>query len=245
MAYKRKRTYKRKRSYKRSYSTKKRRVSYSTKRYVKREVSRAIQNKKIQRALDGITYSSLIDNSAVYTLMPSMTQGSGEADRNANKIRIKKAILRATFTSFAGTAAAHYVDIYIFKNKNGITAPTLANMTRFLESANTATGYDGEPLDGLRPVNKYLFTPKMHVRRRLASTTSGTSGTAIASLPPTFNMVKDITKYFKKDWVYDDNTNAVSNENVFIAVGGSNMGSQVIQNFGNYSFCVDFEYEDA
>lgn len=234
-----------KKTFKKKSYRKKARIAKKVKTYVKKQIASQIQNKKTQRALGEIPFYNLIDPSAVYTLMPSITQGTGDADRAGNAIRIKKAVLRLMASSYAGFVAPFFVDMYVYKMKTGIVPPVLTQTVRFLESGNTATAYDGEPLDGLRPMNKFLFTEKLHIRKRMSSTTSGTAGTSISSTPPCFTMVKDITHMFKKRWIYDDNVNAPSNENVFISLGGSDMTGQVITPFGEYSFCVDFEYEDA
>lgn len=236
-----KRTFKRKRSYKRQSS----RVSKKVKTYVKREVARQIQNKTTQRAVTEIPYTNILDSGQVYTLLPAIVQGDGQGDRTGTGVRIKKAVLRMSVAATPGLIISQYVDIYIFKMKSGIAPPSSGQMVKFLENGNGSLGYQGRVLDGLRPINADIFTKLMHKRRRLASNYAGQAGTPINNTAETFTIVKDITGYFKKTWKYDDVANAPTNDNVFIGVGATNPQGQTTEVYGEYTFCVDFIYEDA
>jgi len=240
MARRTKRTFKRKRSYKR-----KPRVSKKVKTYVKREVARQIQNKKTNRELSEVQYSTLLDSSLVYTLLPSISQGDGQGDRTGTGVRLKKAMLRMQCASTNGLVSSHWVDVYIFKMKSGIAPPTASQMVKFLENGNTALGYQGRVLDGLRPVNSDIFTLKYKLRRQLASNYAGNPGTPINNTPQCFTLKKDITKYFHKIWKYDDVAIAPTNDNLFIGVCATDPQGQVLQIFGEFTLCVDFTYEDA
>lgn len=232
-----KKAYKKGKSYKRSAT----RVPKKLKKYVNRVVARQIQNKTVQRVLDQTIYTNVIANTDVYSLMPSISQGTGQADREGNKIRLRKAYLRLTAATLTGIASSQYVDIYIFKNKYGNAIPTAAEMAKFLENGNSSTSYAGLPVTRLRPVNPDIFTLKKKFTMLLASPTTGASG----SLRPTGYRVADITSCFKKVWHYDDVAATPTDENLFITVGATDPQNQTFQNYGEYSFCVDYEYEDA
>lgn len=239
MAYSKKRKiFKRKRIYK---TSSKRRVPKKYKSYVKKEIARQIQNKRTQRLLDQVTYTNVIADTDVYTLMPSITQGTGQADREGNSLRIRKATLRIAAATLTSLTSSQYVDIFIFKMKQGITPPTAAQMAKFMENGNGSVQYSGLPVTRLRPVNKDIFVLKKKITWLLAAPTTGASG----SLRPAAMRSMDLTSCFKKQWSYDDVAAAPTNENVFIAVGATDVQNQSYQIYGEYSFCVDFEYEDA
>jgi len=238
MAYKRKRSFKKKRFYKRSAT---RKVPKKVRTYVKKVVARQIQNKTTQRAVDQISYTNVIANTDVYTLMPSISQGTGQADRDGNKIRLRKAYLRLSAAAATGLTSSQYVDIYIFKNKYGTAAPSAPDMVKFLENGNATVSYNGLPVNRLRPINPDIFTLKKKMTLLLAAPTTGASG----SLQPTAYRVADLTSCFKKIWHYDDVAVGPTDESLFMAVGATDPQNQTYQVYGEYSFCVDFEYEDA
>jgi len=220
----------------------KRRVPKKYKSYVKKEIARQIQNKTTQRLLDQVFYTNVIADTDVYTLMPAITQGDGQADRDGNKVRIRKATMRFAVASLTGIASSsQYVDVFIFKMKQGTTAPTAVQMAKFMENGNGSVQYSGLPVTRLRPINKDIFILKKKMTFLLAPPTTGANG----SLRPAAMRTLDITDCFKKQWCYDDVATAPTNENLFMAVGATDPQTQSYQNYGKYSFCVDFEYEDA
>ena len=242
MAYRKKKSYKRKRSYKRPST----RVAKKVKRFVKKYVDRQIEDKRVQSANSEVVYTNTIINTQVYSLMPIIAQGTTDSERTGNVVRLRKAILRLSATAYDNNIHAHWNDLYIFKKQAGVVAPSAGEMLAFLDNGNTVVSYAGQPLAGLRPVNPFTFIKKMHKRTMLASVQSGgASGSAIGSVKPCFTMVKDITSFFKKRWMFEDATNTPTNENVFIAMGGTDMTGTVAANYGEYSYSVDFYYEDS
>jgi len=237
-------TYRKKRS--RKYKKPFKKVAKKVRTYVKREIGRQLPNKKVQRKLEEQQFTNLVDVAYVYTLMPSIQQGVGQADRNGNTIRLKKAILRMCVTADNGYPNNFYCDMFIFTMKSGITPPTTGQLVRFLEDGNSAVGYQGRVLDGLRPLNRDLFTVKFRKRKVMGSLVvagNGPNGGDMARA--TFTMQKDITSLFAKRWTYEDSANAPTNCNVFISIAGTDMAFQAVRIFGEFTFCVDFEFEDA
>nr|AJD07492.1 putative capsid protein [Odonata-associated circular virus-18] len=243
MAYRKKKTFKRKRSFKRPST----RVSKKVKRFVKKYVDRQIEDERVQTTPTEVTYSNTLTNAQVISLMPSIGQGVDDSSRTGNVVRLRKAILRLSASAFDNNIHAHWNDLYIFKQQAGIVAPTGAEMNPFLDNGSTAVAYAGHTLGGLRPVNPSTSIKKLHNRTMMASVQSGgASGSAIGSVKPCFTMTKDITSFFKKRWVYEDSTlSTPNNDNVFIGMGGSDMTGQIAANYGEYSYSVDFFYEDA
>lgn len=241
MAYKKRKTYKKKRSYKRPSS----RVPKKVKSFVKKYVARQIEDKRVQSASSELVYSNTLTNVQVYSIIPNINQALTEDGRTGNVVRLKKAILRLSATAYDSNIHAHYADLYIFKKQAGIVAPSAGEMNAFLDNGSTFVAYAGQPLAGLRPVNPFTFIKKLHKRTMLASVVSGTTGTSIGSVKPTFTMVKDITSYYKKRLVFEDGAAAPNNDNLFIGIAATDMTGQIAANYGEFSYSVDFYYEDA
>ncbi len=245
--YKRsKRTYKRRRSTKK-YS--KRRTAYvpkKVKRYVRRAIANQAENKRASHTTEEKAYTNLMDQAGVNTLLPSISQGTGQGNRIGNRLKLKRAMLRFSITSFAGSANAHYADVYIYRLKSAVTAPNLAQLQTFLQNGNSTTWYDGDAIDGLRDVNSDTFTLFKHKRFVLSSLTSGTAGVANGSIPPTRTWKQDITKYYKKTWIYEDATSVLpSNVGLYMSVAGTDMAGLYLGSYGEYNMCIEFEFEDS
>lgn len=245
MARRFKRSYKRKRTYSKS-RFKRRPVSKKLKRYVSRAISRNVENKRASHTVAEKNINNIMDTASLSTLLPALAQGTGQGNRIGNAVKLKKAILRSSFTSYAGSANAFYVDIYIFKLKGSVASPTLVQLQQFLQNGNSSTWYDGDPIDGLRAINTDVFTCHKHKRITLASTTAGSAGTSINVIPPTRTWVKDITSYYPKNWRYEDNSASLpTNVALFMACAATDMTGLVIANYGEWNACVEFEFEDA
>lgn len=238
------------RRYKRSYKSKKRskrapkKVSKPVKRYVRAAIAREIPNKKCQRALEEAAFGNVLDTGFVYTMLPVIQQGVTDGDREGNRIKLRKAILRMNVNLYTGTPEAAWIDIYIFKLKSSVALPTTANLQRFLQSGATAVSYLGGPIDGMLPVNKDLFTCYHHKRRAAAPQVTGSSGTNIGSIASSFCWQKNVLPYLAKSWTYDDSGTYPTNTQLLIAVVGSDFSGEVVRAFGEFSMVVDYEYED-
>ena len=113
MARRYKRSFKRKRTSVKS-RFKRRPVSKKLKRYVNRAIARNVENKRASHTVSEKAINNIMDTASLSTLMPALAQGTGQGNRIGNMVKLKKAILRSSFTSYAGSANAFYVDIYIF-----------------------------------------------------------------------------------------------------------------------------------
>lgn len=245
MARRYKRSYKRKRTAPKS-RFKRRPVSKKLKRYVNRAISRNIENKQASHTVAEKAITNIMDTTSLSTMLPALAQGTGQGNRIGNRVKLKKAMLRSSYTAFAGSANAFYVDIYLFKLKGSVVAPTLTQLQQFLQNGNGSTWYDGDSIDGLRAINSDLFTLHRHKRFTLAGTTAGTAGTSINVIPPTRTWVKDITAYYPKNWIYEDNTSTLpTNVALYMSVVATDMSGLVITSYGEWNAVVEFEFEDA
>jgi len=258
MAYKRKRTtYKSKRYAKRSSRR-------STKRYPKRTLDRAIkqvvrrhmETKCNQGTSAQINVNNIIAADDCYFLYPSITQGTGQSERIGNKIQpvyfnVKLLISCNDVKGIIASPTPTYFDIYIFKLKqqNAYAGPpTSTDMTKFLQSDNTSISYTGDTLSGLRPVNDDLFTLVTKRRCVLSNMTNSTATLNIgAPVMPARTYSFNLTKHVKKTIIFDDNNGLMSNDNMFIAVGSSQMdGTSTGESLtGRYHLMVEMKYKDA
>lgn len=256
MAYKRKykssgRTYKRRRTYKRTY---KRNLS----KVVKKVLRRQLETKSNQSTPGTLYIYQTITNNEVNNLVPFIAQGVGQADRIGNKITptrfvVKLAIFCNNMNAVVSGASSSYFDIYIFKYKpaqlyNG--QPTATDMAKFLQNDNTTDSYNGQVLDGLRPVNSDIF--QLLVQKRILLNNIYQTGVlnmsgAYQSTSPQRTMTINLTKHVKKIWSYDDTNNFPTNDNLYIAIGstqsdGNTLGASVV---GSYHMITHFDYKDA
>jgi len=240
-----------KKSYKKSYK-KTKRASKSLKKIVNRAISLRAENKHHQstsvvRAIDGN-----IDNNDVLSLIPGIVQGTTDSTRVGNRITVKRLTMKMIINVFNNGASTPptYFDIYIFKQKLRnfyAGAPTGADMLAFLQSNSSSVNYQGNILDGVRPVNEDLFTLCIKKRIMLFNPFSGGSTVAIGTpVAPSRTIKFDLTKHIKKTLIFDDNTGSCTNANLWIAVGSTQSdGSYIFVSVGQYQYILDISYEDS
>lgn len=202
--------------------------------------------------------SSTITNTEVFNLLPAITQGTGEASRVGNRIRptymqVKIAIIAANMNAVYSGASSTYFDLYIFKYKGanqGGGVPTATDMNKFLQDDNTSQSYNGQILDGLRPINSDLFT--LIKKRRL--TLNNIFNTSVLnmsgyyqSVNPQKTLTFNLTKYLKKSLIYDDNSSLVMNDNMYIAIGSTQCDGTTVAGFstGTYQYFTNLKYKDS
>lgn len=244
-------TFKRKRFYKpRAKMAKKK---SGLRRLVRREVARMAENKTTEVNLASIpVYQGITTSTAVYSLIPNISQGTTQATRIGNRIRIRKATLRMSITinNLGATSAPTYVDLYIFKYKpqKGYSSGALPStaMDNFLQSGSTSIPYTGGISDYLRPVNKDLFDVKFKKRMCMFNPQNGTTQVAsTASLNPNRFFTLDITKFYKKVLEYNDNTSVPTNDALWIALGSTQCdGTIFFVTIATYNCLVNLEFED-
>lgn len=255
MAYKR---YKRKRYTKRKRTRKypRRSNNNSSKRgivrLIKSNIMRNQETKYIQASVTGAVVKNTIVDTNVLNLIPTIVQGTGEANRIGNKISPTSLKVTLTITCFnqAVSTPPIYFDIYIFKFKAAnpnYGNPTLIDMQEFLDANNGSTGYVGDILSGLRPLNNDKFKQIMHKRITLFNPLDATNQiAATAQYNPNRYMKFYLGKYLKNQLIYNDNNSLLTNDNLYMAIGATQTtGATADVNYGSYSIIVDMSYKDA
>jgi len=255
-----KRSYKRKGSKSSRYGKRRplrtTKVSYKIKKYVKRELARNVENKLKDTEIGPKTVSNIISDTTVVNLLPQIQQGTTQSTRIGNKIKVKNIWLRLSITlipisSIIANPLPTYVDVYIFKTKyqnNWDGALSTTDMTEFLQNDSSAASYSGAVLDGLRQVNTDLFKCCIHKRITLfnPNTAVATYG-ATSSINPNKCLYFNLTKFLKKNWLFEDSVGTCTNDNLYLVVGttqsdGVSTGASTT---ASYYAMTQVSYEDA
>lgn len=235
-----------------SRKTRKLRPSLAVKQYVNRVVSRKIETKiNDVEKLANVVYG-YIDNTMVYSLLPAISQGTGEGSRIGNKVNCVGLNLRMNLYCYnqSNTTPPVYFDIYIFKCKNknvGGGLPTSADMVQFLEDGSTSKQYVGTSLDGMRYLNNDLFTICIHKRVVLYNPYS-TSIATTASINPSKMFNFNLTKFVKNTWLINDGGQTIENDNLYIAIGATltnGVTLPIATTLGQYDYLIQAKYKDA
>lgn len=239
-------------------------VAMTVKKYVERRIRANIENKTLQYGY-GFAISNYFDDTSLNSqwLSPGPTlqilQGSGQGQRNANRVRIVKATLTYTISpnGYDGLLNPQPRPI-VLKIWIGYFKPDPINkpidFTQFFQSGNTAVPPNNFMIDMLRTVNKDRFVIFKTITHKIGY--SSVNGTGAQPIVQYYNnndfkfliMRKiNITKYLIQNVVYQDNNFIPSTRGLFMwmqLVGADNTSlNNVIAASINYF--VDLEYEDA
>lgn len=251
MKYYKKRKASKTRTYKkRPIRAKKKKTTLRT--LVRREIHRLAENKI--NTYESVAYyvQQPIVEARTYSIIPFINQGTGVSNRVGNRIRVISFKMKMICNVFNGVTnqLPSFFDVYIFKYKNwsqqnGTTLPAGA-MNEFLQVNNSSQGYTGVSTDYMRSVNDDQFR-LLHKRRvylfNPINTASYYGGTA--QIQPMRMLYFDLIKDIKKTLEYDDASNTITNDNLWIGVGSTQQdGSVLIGNIGTYQFMTELKYED-
>jgi len=216
------------------------RPSLAVKRYVKREISRQIENKTHQAELQMDVKDILSDGSTsnefngLFPITPytatgapigstvSLVHGTGQATRIGNVVRTKKAILKGVLfpspgnTTLNPTPKAMEVCMWIFRLKNRFFgdeinyAQSVFN-DNFFQSNASATGASGSLIDIVRAANQDVVQV-MYKRVFKLGYAAGTNAGNIGNNDFKYNakFSIDVTKYIPKVIKYNDNDDSPS-----------------------------------
>lgn len=250
--YKRKRYSKRRRTRKYPRRTNNNTSKRGIVRLIKRNIMRSIETKQVQNVFSDIQVRDDITNLSVHSLIPGISQGTGEGNRTGNKINpvFLKLTLSLTCFNQAASTPPIYFDMYIFKWKAANTnqeQPDAIAMNSFLDANASNAAYTGLILDGLRPLNNDLFTQVMHKRIVLFNPTNTTSQIASTSVyNPNRYMKIHLGKYLKNTLIFNDNNILATNDNLYIAIGATQTSGGVADvAYGAYSYVIDMGFKDA
>lgn len=222
-------------------------VPPSVRTYVKSAITRTQEVKKSFRSNTDYVFGKAIANSQCNPLMPAIAQGTGQASRIGNSIRIKKVTLRMMIhLNPQASLAPLYVDTYIFKQSAANDTLTTVD-TSLLQDGNGSIPYEADtyPYCGMLAMNEEMFIQKKHMRKLLFNPNTTQTGYQSAFINPTCMYVVDITPYFKKTLTYNDTASTVTNDNLWLAVGCSTSNASLgTATAGEYSYVVEYEYYD-
>lgn len=248
--------------YSKKYLLKKPKKTFTKKTSVSRhrikKIVNSVLSRKIETKLADVEFNDrvvypVINQGDVYSLIPtSISHGTGDGARVGNKINITRAVLKLSLAASAlGVGyGPTYFDMYIFKVKPRVPMPpTNTEMAGFLDDAGSQTSYSGDPIDGLRQLNNSMFTSCIRKRVRLYNPVNTASYYAAASdIPQSKQFIINITKHFKKTWIYNDNFNTPYNDSLYLAFGATQTDNSVAPvglGCGNWSAIVELQYKDA
>jgi len=243
-------------------------VSSAVKSYVKRTIGANIENKTMSVNYAG-AFGNCVANPSMYSypITPytgylTISQGVGQNGRTGNSIKIKKAMLRYILrpqnydvTNNPFPAPVH-VDMYLGRTRvcSG-DQPIAADFNALYQSGSTSLAPVGSINDLVSEVNKDYFTIKKRWSHKLGFANSqGTGGIAVAQYFAnndfSLNIIRkmNITKYMPKILKFNDATNQVQGDGLFlwyqaVNAGGGINGSTVLP--AHITFWIELTYEDA
>ena len=244
-------------------------VSIGIKKYVKKAIHSQIENKRIEYSRtfsfggNTTTYSNL----SVSTLTPSsvsynMSQGTGQADRIGNKIRIINAVLRYILLPISydlvGNPTPKPQEVQIlFGNVKGNTrtTPTSGQIAYLFANGNSSTGPTGLLGDVLRPINSDFWVIKKRIQHKVGYAVSdGTGGSAGSQYQSNndfpINVVRslNVTKMMPKQIVWNESDTNPTTAGLYMmiqAVNADNTSQLADTAPSAMTFWLDITYEDA
>lgn len=231
--------------------TKKQKVSLG--KTIKYELKRMAETKINDVESKGNLIYGYIDATTVYSLLPAISQGTGQGARVGNKIDCSNLNLKLSIYCYNQTATnpPTYFDIYIFKIKTknvGGGFPSSADMVQFLEDGSTSKQYTGGALDGMRYLNDDLFTLCKKKRITLYNPYGSTVIAATSSINPHRYFNINLTKYVKKSWLFNDAGTTIENDNLYLAIGSTLTSGNtlpVTTLFGDFSYLIQAKFKDV
>ncbi len=199
--------------------------------------------------------NALTDNILqVIKLTPNIGQSAGQGGRVGNRVATKRAMLYFSAHIFQITNQPNvdppkYLDIYIYKYKRSNNQDAII-LNNFLQYGNTSVPYDSLqiPESGSFDINKDKFTLKKHIRKLVWNPTETNTYARSTRALNAVQMKLDITKYLKKDLLFDDDvTSQVSNDNLYISCVYTNNDDQGYANntvVGEYDVSFFYDYSD-
>lgn len=199
--------------------------------------------------------NALTDNILqVIKLTPIIAQGAGQGERIGNRVRTAKAMLYLSAHMFQITQNPNvdppkYLDIYIYKYKRSNNQDAIL-LQNFLQYGNTSIAYDSLaiPESGAFDINRDKFTLKKHIRKLVWNPTDLNTYARSTRALNAVQMKLDITKYLKKDLVFDDGvSNGITNDNLYVSCVYTNNDDQGYANatvVGEYDVSFFYDYTD-
>jgi len=245
-------------------------VSFAVKKYVKRTLSAKIENKTV--AVEFETQFGSYDSAATpsmnaYPMMPytgyiTIPQGVTQGTRVGNQIKIKRVMLNYTLYPLAYNATTNLrpqpVEVLMYlgntKASRGII-PDSGDLSVFFQLGATARPPNGSLDDCLLDVNRDYWDVKKAWRHKIGNANNGGTGNLAAAQSFANNDFKlsvvrrlNITKLCPKTVKFNDSSNPQQGPNLFFmfqcvpAAGGVFAADQRVVHI---NYFVQIDYEDA
>lgn len=234
-------------------------VPKNIQRYVKMAMHRNIENKRfVFYASNPILAGSSTAVPYALALLPSMSQGTGKAQRIGNEITIRSAKVsgQVWLNGYNATTnpipAPIVVKMWVVACKvaNPPAINTIATWGNFFDTGNSAVGFQGNLLDTCLPVNNDFWTVYATRQFTLGTTATNTllsTGVVFDNNQFSRPFSIDFSKVFKKIKYNDGVANTPTNHNLYLVVqtvpaGNTSAEAHTICSITNV---VDINYEDA
>jgi len=248
--------------YRRYRKAKKTKVSKSVKNYVKKAISRRMENKELVNY--GFNQSILtVANSAptAVNLLPLPSEGAGQSDRIGNEINVKKLLLTGFVnmlpydaTNNPTAPAPLWIKMWVLSAKN-VNTNTFSNtpVGSFFQTGNASAGFQASIRDLLLPVNQDYYTVHRYKTFKIGygslsgANSSSLVGTAFDNSPMSHQFTFDCSKYVSK-LKYDEDQTWPTNKNLFLVITATRADgstSSATLPASEFHWRTDCIYEDA
>jgi len=240
-------------------------VTLATKRYVKREIHRNLENKKENTLSTGNNIAAYNQNTSLFTIScipySAIGQSAADGDRIANVIKTRKCMMNLSITpaDYNGTTNAvpkpQEVLLFFGKVKNAKPQqPIASDFAKLYQAGSTTSSPQSNLLDLLMPINKDWFTVYKVIKCKVGFAVNNNSGLNVAAAAYANNDYKlnytrkiNLTKYCPKTLIFNDGSNQPTNDGLWmwamsVNADGSPINSPIPI---KCTYSTDFEYEDA
>lgn len=254
----------------RKYSKKKtprsKKVSSSVKKYVQRTIKANAENKKIQYKTGFVIRSYADDNLmnvfplSLGTAIP-VSQGTGQADRIGNKVKIVKAMLNYTISPTVYDALVNptpeptLLRLFIgYSKTNPTVTPSASDFAVLFQAGNSSIAPTGYIEDMQRTINTDRWVVYRSPVHKIGCASYTGAGTSTGNQYYTNNDFKylvmrkiNLIKYIKSICTWNDTTVQPTSRGLFgwIAVVGADNTQLTGTITTKFNYFIDIEYEDV
>lgn len=241
-----------KKPYKKRASKRTKGVGLAVKQYVKRAISKEIENKVwldygINQTIT--TAAGTTPTSAI--LVPRIAQGLGKSQRTGNEIRVKKALLSGyvNLLPYSATLNPQVAPVIIkmwivrCKQVNNILLANTTISTTFFDVVNGSLGFQGNMLDTLLSINResWQIIATKQFELGLTTNTNGVADNSRFTKKFNFSLAKHLGVI-----KFDDTGTTPTNRNMFLVFQAVYPdGSALALQSAEYHWHYRVEYEDA
>lgn len=212
---------------KRSRKTSKK-VTKTLKKYVKRAIRSNLETKEWTQQGYNNSISANTGSGTpgfLLSLMPTISQGTGTAERIGNMIMPTYSMLKIRFNllpynvSTNDVANQWFVKVWIASYKEANAASL--GYSSFFQGNSSANGFNNNVSDIMRDVNNDLWTVHATRTKKLGASSAGSlisSSTIYDNSQMNCSMKINLRKFYHKQLKYNDTNTTVTNQNIWFIV---------------------------